>query len=428
MAAAWLFLILLVGRTAALDAGVGVGTLWETSAWVAEEQASPTALDDKHRTTSYISPPIRLDPGRVVLTPPKQTPLQMPSQPFVLTSVRWEVVRHPTGEPVPLTEVYNHHVVLYGGGGRLAADVCGGAHLDMIDGFLGIGAEARGTMTELPEGFAFPGQGPWLANIHLIRSEGVPDVKSCIECACHRHGGSEDCCPHLSVCPGFPDGPSTRNASDVKDYALKYVVGWSPAAEKYTMAQYKTFDATGCQLEFHVPARCPWMWRHDNLQGGRLPGAVGLRGSGRDLPSDFEVAVRPPSPRCVERLSWDYDLPDGAEGEVLFSKGHIHAGGLNISAYVLRRGGGAPELLCCSSARYGGSDAPAAHAQPPAGDERGYVVGMSTCLFANNTRRPRLRKGDKIRVEVAYRTDLWFNGVMGLMDLALASTPPDEFV
>jgi len=428
MTVAWFFFASFFSHFAMLEAGAKLGMVWDVSAWVAEEASSPTTFDVDHRTTSYLSPPIRLDPGRVVLTPPKQTPLQMPPQPFVMTSLQLEVVRYPGGKRVPLTEVYNHHIVFYGDGGRAAADVCGGAHLDMLDGLIGVGAEARGTITELPEGYAFGGQGPWFANIHLIRSEGVPDVKSCIECACRGHGGSEDCCPHLSVCPGFPDGPSMRNASDIKDYALRYVVGWSPATEKYTIARYKTFDVTGCQLEFQVPAQCSWMWRHDNSRGGRLPGAVGLRGSGRDFPSDFETSVRPPSPRCVERLSWDYELPDGAEGEVLFSKGHVHIGGLNISAHILRREGGTPELVCCSSALYGSSDAPAAHEPPPAGDERGYVVGMSTCLFTNATKRPRVRKGDRIRVEVAYRTDLWFNGVMGLLDLAFAPPIPDEYV
>merc|ERR1712232_317671 len=214
----------------------------------------------------------------------------MPEGRFVLTSIQVQVVRAQSGEPVPLTEVYNHHVVLYADGGKLGADVCGGAHLDMIDGLWGAGAEARGTITEFPPGYAILAKSPWFANIHLIRSEGVPHVKNCIECACDDQGGSEDCCQHMSICPGFHGRPSERNSTDVKEYALEYKIGWSEEVEQYQHLKYMTLDATGCQLEFQIPSQCPWMWNHDTFNGP-VKGSIGLRGSGRDLPSDFAVAV-----------------------------------------------------------------------------------------------------------------------------------------
>lgn len=392
--------------------------------WVPEWRAAhhaeaPRGPDAQHQVTTFRSAPIRLDPGRVVLTSPKQTPLKMPEEPFVLTSLQVQVVRVATGEPVPLTEVYNHHVVFYAEGGKLGADICGGAHLDMIDGLWGAGAEARGTATEFPEGYALPGTGPWFANIHLIRSESVPSVKRCIECACDTGGGSEDCCRHMSICPGFPHGLDTRNSSDVKEYALEYKVGWSANTEQYQLLKYMTLDATGCQLEFQVPARCPWMWNHDGLSGP-LSGSGGLRGSGRDLPSDFATAVRPPSPECIATVSWEYALPPGAAGKLVFSKGHVHVGGLEVSASVVRGFNSSDsrtaEQLCACRARYGRT-----YPGSPgfAGDEMGYVVAMSTCAFGSTEEQPVLREGDRIRVEARYRTDLWFNGVMGLIDLAL---------
>merc|ERR1712070_540289 len=207
------------------------------SPWIPQWQevqtaASPRGVDLKHQFTTFRSAPIVLDVGRVVLTAPKQTLLQMPREPFVLTSIQVQVVRAEDGQPVPLTEVYNHHVVFYADAGKVGADICGGAHLDMIDGLWGAGAEARGTVTEFPPGYALPGKGPWFANIHLIRSENVPNVKHCIECFCDTEGGSEDCCRHMSICPGFPEGLSKRNISDAKAYALEYKIGWSSEVDQ----------------------------------------------------------------------------------------------------------------------------------------------------------------------------------------------------
>lgn len=384
---------------------------------VVSESSDQRGTDVQHKRTTFRSSAFQLDPGRVLLTHPNTTHLLMPPEPFVITSLHLEVVRASDGQSVPLTEVYNHHVALYAAGGKVGADiVCGGAWVDMMDSIFAIGAEARGTKVEFPDNHGFAGAGPWLANIHLIRSEGVPDVKRCIECACPTGGGSEDCCKHLTICPGFPLGEKDRNASDIKGYSLQYTVGWSPSIEQYRLLKYMTLDATGCQLEFHVPARCPWMWRNNNEHGGRVSGGIGLRGSGRDLPSDFVTAIRPPQPGCVEHVSWDYELPANAEGELVYNKGHIHTGGLNISAYLLRPGEQHPRHLCTSTARYGTAENfPVA----VAGNELGYVVGMSTCSFAVG-QRPLLRAGDRVRVEAFYRTDLWFNGVMGLMDFALA--------
>lgn len=375
--------------------------------------------DLQHQVTTFRSAPIKLDVGRVVLTAPRQTPLMMPPEPFVLTSLNLQVVRADGGR-VPLTEVYNHHVAIYAAGGKLGADICGGAHLDMIDALWAVGAEARGTVTEFPIGYGLPGKGPWFANIHLIRSEGVPQVKRCIECTCDTGGGSEDCCRHMSICPGFPDG-ATRNSSDVKEYALEYTVGWSAATEKYQQLHYMTLDATGCQLEFQVPARCPWMWNHDTLHGA-VKGSVGLRGSGRELPSDFSAAVQPVAPGCTASVSWEYELPPGASGRLVFSKGHLHVGGLSVAAYIIRNEHNQTDaaqpgkLLCSCNAKYG-------HSEPESasfvGDELGYVVAVSTCTFDDMNKQPVLRRGDRIRVEATYRTDLWFNGVMGLFDLAI---------
>ena len=57
---------------------------------------------------------------------------------------------------------------------------------DTLPYAFGGGAEYRGTPSEYPFPYAYvtTGEENWTANIHAIRSEGVNDVKKCIECHC----------------------------------------------------------------------------------------------------------------------------------------------------------------------------------------------------------------------------------------------------
>jgi hypothetical protein len=203
----------------------------------------------------------------------------------------------------------------------------------------------------------------------------------------------------------------------------------SPAqAQKHV--RYHTLDASACQLEWNVPATCPWRFKHAGTAPGTGPlPHRGLRGSGRYFPFDFLLPdVDDLSLACVSvmrwRLQWQYD------GRVVFGKGHLHIGGIDLSLY--REPSHPPatpqpqqqlQLLCRTSAVYGtgwqghkGSDV-ARDRLPfdqPAGNEEGYVVEVSTCQDSFL-----LRKGDMLVVEARYHAAPGFEGVMGLMDLAV---------
>mmetsp|Transcript_26761 Transcript_26761/g.82170 ORF Transcript_26761/g.82170 Transcript_26761/m.82170 type:complete len:119 (+) Transcript_26761:913-1269(+) len=105
------------------------------------------------------------------------------------------------------------------------------------------------------------------------------------------------------------------------------------------------------------------------------------------------------------------------DARLVFGKGHLHIGAIDMSLYVQRRRGVLPnahqrELLCTVVPRYG------TQLGVP-GDELGYVVGVSNCdtFFAD---MPLLRRGDRLTVEARYRAQPWYDGVMGLFDIAIA--------
>mmetsp|Transcript_27131 Transcript_27131/g.64316 ORF Transcript_27131/g.64316 Transcript_27131/m.64316 type:complete len:457 (-) Transcript_27131:99-1469(-) len=408
--------------------------------WEEVKRNVPLVKDEGTAETSitYMSSAIQLDPGRVVLTPPSKTPIPMPPQPFLLRGLHVEVV-YPNGQPVPLTEVYLHHIAFYDG--VTSADLCGGASLEGKDALWSVGAESRHTSTFFPDGYGYPVLGnssdfptQWSANIHIIRTKGVPHVKHCIECHCGgAGGGSEDCCPHGSLCGGMPAGAATPGARE--PYHVQYTVwydelpgpGGGPGP---VPLRYHTLDAAACQLEWNIPARCPWRFRH----AGTVPGSTqlrgaGLRGSGRYFPFDFLAGALGPSRgpgRCVSPMRWSLTWP--YDGRVVFAKGHLHTGGIDLSLYRATAAGG-EELLCRTAARYGSGwggnrtgaegESPREPADQPAGNELGYVVGVDSCR-GSLRRGLVLRAGDRLTVEARYHSAPWYEGVMGLLDIAVA--------
>jgi len=84
--------------------------------------------------------------------------------------------------------------------------------------------------------------------------------------------------------------------------------------------------------------------------------------------------------------SYQFKMPTAAN--VVYAVGHQHVGALNISLVVNDK------IACTSFPRYGTQD-------DVAGDEKGYVVQMSTCV--DEASGPlRLAKGDVVRIDSWY--------------------------
>ncbi|KAJ8613371.1 hypothetical protein CTAYLR_002290 [Chrysophaeum taylorii] len=315
---------------------------------------------------------------------------------------------------VPLTEVYLHHVAFYDG--SAGVDMCGGANLDSRDSLWDVGAESRGTRTMFPDGYGYPvtNESTWTANIHLIRSEGALNVKRCIECANpDGGGGSEDVCADGSRCAANTSVPS-------KDYFVSYTVYYD--REPTSPVTYRTLDATACQLEFNVPAACPWSFHHAGLTAGSTQfKGMGLTGTGFYWPFDFLLDPLEDLPaHCVATRAWTVRW-DQNDGRLVFGKGHLHIGAIDMSLYRLRANQ-TNELLCRVVPTYGAVNNWPGRQTP--GDEKGYVVGISNCDLAFQD-EPYLRHGDLLRVEARYRQQPWYDGVMALFDIAVADDDSD---
>ena len=101
----------------------------------------------------------------------------------------------------------------------------------------------------------------------------------------------------------------------------------------------------------------------------------------------------------VTYLDSGVNATDDALVEMPYAVGHLHASGIDLSMYNEETG----ELICRSEAVYGNGT--------EAGNEDGYLVGMTPCVFDDP---PQLRKNSKIRTVARYNATEPHTGVMAL--------------
>jgi len=102
------------------------------------------------------------------------------------------------------------------------------------------------------------------------------------------------------------------------------------------------------------------------------------------------------------------------EIELIHAVGHQHTGGLGMELYDVRTG----RLLCASGMpRYGKGAA--------AGDEAGFLTGISHCAWGEAPLQPplRLRRGDLVRTVARYNSTRHHHGVMSLWLIKVVPHP-----
>ncbi|KAJ7527478.1 hypothetical protein O6H91_16G056600 [Diphasiastrum complanatum] len=324
------------------------------------------------------------------------------------------------GVSVPLSEVYMHHWTVFNKNVKsgdkenkfqneaefrernaLHPSVGGNSvcHHGDLRNFWGLGSETRHTNTSIPPPYAMvvgdPGQIPhgfeevWELNLHAIDTRGVEDRLGCTECRCSLYNVTADehdqalpegylgglrCCYDGRRCRlkyGFEDVPRTRY--------LQYTIHWVEWDEHVIPVKSYIFDVTntgsGCKVEYNVPA--------------------------------CDLSTKTSLTECVDARETTASLPDS--GELIYVVGHQHAGGQGASLY-----GKNGQEICKSLPRYGlGSEA---------GDEAGYVVGMSACY--PEPRKMKLHSQDILRLQSNYSSSREHTGVMGIFYLLVA---PDRY-
>ncbi|KAG0452646.1 hypothetical protein HPP92_025310 [Vanilla planifolia] len=112
---------------------------------------------------------------------------------------------------------------------------------------------------------------------------------------------------------------------------------------------------------------------------------------------------------CVDVKKTNIILPRG--GEIVYGVAHQHTGGTGSALY-----GEDGQLLCSSTPFYGKGT--------KAGDEEGYIVGMSTCYHKPGT--VKVKSGELLTVVSNYSSTQMHTGVMGLFYILVAEQQPPQ--
>ncbi|KAJ6837697.1 uncharacterized protein M6B38_119375 [Iris pallida] len=370
-------------------------------------------VDGSVKSSVFLSPPFFLQQGSVVNKYYYDIPF--PRGHTALKSFDAEVVDE-MGASVPLFETYLHHWTVeryYGPKGTqvdrwspnfILARNAGVCKNDLAQ-YFGLGSETRRTSTWVPGPYGIEVGNPkeipsgyeerWVLNVHAIDTRpGVKDRFRCTECKCSLYNvtkseyghpldkdyiGGLYCCYDQTRCQlrdGFKGG-------EVRKLFLKYTVKWVEWDETIVPVKVyildvtdpgKTTDRSSCKVEYQVEP-C-------NLEEER-------------------------NGKCVDTKKTTVAVPHG--GEIVYGVAHQHSGGTGAALY-----GQDGRLLCSSIPTYGkGSEA---------GNEVGYIVGMSTCYPEPGS--VRISDGELLTFESNYSSSQLHTGVMGLFYFLVADPQP----
>ncbi|XP_024531121.1 uncharacterized protein LOC112340484 [Selaginella moellendorffii] len=384
--------------------------------------SSPAESKDCSRSSriqkkTYKSPAFALGPGEVQ---DRNYELEFPKGHLGVKNFQGEVVDE-LGNPVPLSDVYLHHWVVFSlyvksserkelvrGGfhhgqdrlGSPSAIIAGNDGIcqhNVLSQFWGLGSETRHTSYFVPGSYAIGVGNPpegyeelWVLNVHAIDTRGTYDPQGCLECRCSLYNVTTDasgqplkqgykgglhCCYEGTKCavkPGFQ--------APKKTLYMQYTIEWVEWDECVLPVRAYIFDITdsrkrdpidrhvGCKIEYDVPACDPSS-----------------------------------NPDCIYQLENHLVIPKG--GSIIYGVAHQHAGAMGMTMH-----GEDGRHLCSSIALYGNGSTP--------GNEAGYVVGMSTCFPEPGT--VTVASGEKLHLSSSYSSAQEHTGVMALFYLILS--------
>ncbi|WVY92553.1 hypothetical protein V8G54_031641, partial [Vigna mungo] len=376
---------------------------------------SSTALgkpENDIKTAVFLSPKFELGPGSVANK--VYFDVDIPRGHIAIKSFNAEVVDE-KGKSVPLQETYLHHwiVVKYHQPKNVSHNNnqthivelrnSGLCQENVLGQYFGIGSETRGTATDIPDPFGIeignPSEIPygyeekWYINVHAIDTRGVEDRMGCTECRCDLYNvttdqngkplspsykGGLDCCPDNSHCrleKGFK-GPK-------RSLYLRYTVKWINWDNHVLPLKIYIFDVT------------------DILNVSK--------GVSQNHTCKVEACSKGynSSSACIDVKKTSLPMQTG--GYVIYGFGHVHTGGTAATLYGQDGG-----VICSSIPKYGNGN--------EAGNEKGYVVGMSTCYPKPGSIK--IKDGETLTLEIRYNNSQMHSGVMGLFYILVAEKLP----
>ncbi|CAJ2677956.1 unnamed protein product [Trifolium pratense] len=378
------------------------------------------------KSTAYLSPKFELEPGLVI--DKYYYDIDFPKGHIAIKSFSVDIVDE-ADNPVPLHETYLHHwdvnryyqskhatqtrhdgQMMPENSDNIMVRNSGTCQGNKNGQYFGLGTETRGTIMDIPNPFGIeignPEEVPegfeeiWMVNIRAIDMRGVEDKLGCTECRCDLYNvtvnedrsairpnykGGLLCCfegTHCKLKEGF-EGPK-------RSLYLKYTVNWVD------------WD------DFIVPVKIYLIDVTDTLQ--LFDDSKGL-----DLDHDCRVEYQ------VESCSTDQkegnscvhvkrtSLPMQNGGYVIYGVAHQHSGGIGSTLY-----GHDGRVICSSIPIYGNGN--------EAGNEAGYVVGMSTCYPQPGS--VKINDGETLTLESNYNNTKEHTGVMGHFYILVAEQLP----
>ncbi|XP_076898614.1 uncharacterized protein LOC143552221 [Bidens hawaiensis] len=381
----------------------------------AQNSEARVTIENGLKSMVYLSPKITQHPGSV--SNKFYYDIEFPKGHIALKSFNAEVVDE-AGNPVSLQETYLHHWVAVRYYERIGVDdkkynsnlgfhqsdfiIAGNAGVcnHGLTQFFGLGSETRKTSTRVPDPYGIEVGNPlevpagyeekWLFNIHAIDTRGAVDPMGCTECRCNlynvtideygRHmdpsyAGGLFCCYDGLQCK-VKNGVESVQRSLYLRYTVKWV-DWSDAivpVKIFIFDVTDTWEKTGihdCLIEYDIEKSTTGIATNDFT-------------SSRRSSVKFPIA-----------------------GDVVYGVAHQHSGGIGSTLY-----GEDGQVVCSSKPIYGkGNDA---------GDEAGYIVGMSTCYPKPGSMK--IAKGEVLTLESNYSNEKSHTGVMGLFYILVAES------
>ncbi|XP_020232962.1 uncharacterized protein LOC109813220 [Cajanus cajan] len=381
------------------------------------------------KSAVFLSPKFELRPGSVANK--FYYDLDFPRGHIALKSFNAEVVDE-AGNSVPLHETYLHHwvVVRYyqpkyltthtrydshrilHGSDVVIVRNSGICQRNTLGQYYGLGSETRGTATDVPDPFGIvvgnPAEIPegyeekWMFNIHAIDTRGVVDKMGCTECVCDLYNVTKDqhgkplssdykgglfCCYDQTQCrlrEGF-EGPK-------RTLYLRYTVKWVDWDKFIVPVKIYLLDVTDT-------------FKISDDSKGMIPE--------HDCQIEYEVESCSTGHKdgngCNHVKRTSLPLPKG--GYVIYGVAHQHSGGTGSTLY-----GQDGRVICSSIPSYGKGK--------EAGNEAGYIVGMSTCYPRPGS--VKIIDGETLTLESNYSSSRGHTGVMGLFYLLVAEQLPRQ--
>nr|KYP44597.1 hypothetical protein KK1_033876 [Cajanus cajan] len=269
--------------------------------------------------------------------------------------------------------------------------------------YWGLGSESRGTSSNLPNPFAVelgnPAKIPngfkekWLFNIMAIDTRGTLHRKGCTECRCNLLNLPKD---FYNVTKGF----------DGKPLSLNYRGGLLCCQDNLQCKLRKDFDAPKKKVSLRYKIRwVNWDEHQVPLKFYILDATDRVRSNGSKIIHDCQAEYTIPrigdndSPH-VQRAN----IPIEKGGYLIYGVTHMHAGVINATLYRQDE-----SVLCTSTPKYGTG--------MKAGNEKGYVVGMSGCYPKLGSIK--IKDGEILTVEAIYQNK-FRTGIMGHFYIYLA--------